>query len=265
VYRRDRACIVAIVKPAALTTRSSSDGAVRTLVLDGPPANVVGIATCEALVSELHAAEADDRTRLVVLRGAGAHFSYGASIEEHLPDVAPRMLRAMSAAVLALLRSSIPSLAAIHGRCLGGGLELALACGMKWATADAELALPEIKLGVFAPSATAMLPSRIGRSLAEEMLLTGRALSADEALRAGIVSRVVPSLDSAVDALADELRALSPIALRAATRAVRRQAAHEISSRLDALEALYASELLQPGREHVEGIRAFLEKRPPSW
>lgn len=252
---------------AAVTTRSSADGAVHALVLDGPPGNIVGIATCDALLTALHPILADDRTRLIVLRGAGRHFSYGASVEEHLPDQALRMLAAMGEAVRILASLPVPTLATIHGRCLGGGFELALACGMAWAEEDAVLAAPEIKLGVFAPAATALLDGRIPRALQEEILLTGRDVPADEAMALGLVSRIVPmgGLDEAVERFADEhLRNRSGIGLRAATTAIRTRPAKLLRRRLAALERLYVKDLLTSD-EGSEGIRAFLEKRRPSW
>lgn len=252
---------------ASVRAEVSADGAVRTLVLDGPPGNIVGIATCDALLAALEPAIADARTRLLVLRGAGKHFSYGASVEEHLPDQAPRMLAAMGETVRILASIPLPTLAAIHGRCLGGGFELALACGMAWAEEGAILAAPEIKLGVFAPAATALLDGRVPRAVQEEILLTGRDVSAEEARALGLVSRIVPAgtLDQAVEAFADEhLRGRSPTGLRAATTAIRSRPARLLRRRLAALERLYVKELLTT-EEGSEGIRAFLEKRKPSW
>jgi cyclohexa-1,5-dienecarbonyl-CoA hydratase len=251
---------------ARVTCATSPDGAVRTLVLDGPPGNVVGIATCERLLAELQPSVTDPRTRLIVLQGAGANFSYGASIEEHLPETAPRMLDAMGTVVRLLAGLPVPTLAAIRGRCLGGGFELALACGMAWAEAGSVLGAPEIKLGVFAPAATALLEDRVPRGVREELLLTGRDVPADEALRLGLLTRIVPAgaLEAAVDAFASEhLRGRSGVGLRAATTAIRSRPWRQLRRRLAGLERLYKKELLGP--QGSEGIRAWIEKRPARW
>ena len=241
----------------------SSDGAVHTITIDKPPGNVVDIALCGQLLEAIEsAAEARDG-KVLVLRGAGKHFSFGASVEEHLPDKAPEMIAALGAVIRALIAFPYPTVVGVQGSCLGGGLELVLACGIVIAEEGATLACPEIQLGVLPPAATALLTGRA----AEDVLLTGRSLTAEEAKQLGIVNAVTPTggLDAAVASFVDtHFVPRSAMSLRLATRAIREPGRAEIEHRLEEAERLYLEELL-PTHDGVEGIRAFIEKRPPAW
>jgi cyclohexa-1,5-dienecarbonyl-CoA hydratase len=246
---------------------ASGDGAIQTLTVDRPPGNVLDIETCRVIGRLVEEAASAASAKLLVVRGAGKHFSFGASVEEHLPESAEVMLGALGRVVNELQSFPYPTLAAVQGRCLGGGLELALSCGLLFVEEDAVLAAPEIQLGVFAPAATALLAGRIPCALAEEVLLTGRNVSAEEAQRWGLVNRVVPQggLDQALEAWADEhVRPRSAASLRVATGAWRSSRAVATRERLRGLERRYVDELL-PLHDGTEGIRAFLEKRTPQW
>ena len=237
--------------------------AVHTVTIDRPPGNVIDIELCEQLIAEFDSAAQDDEAKVLVVRGAGRHFSFGASVEEHLPATAPRMLAAVSEVVRRLLSFPYPTLAGVQGKCLGGGFELVLACGIVIAEENAQLACPEIQLGVFAPAATALLTGRG----AEDLLLTGRSLGAEEALRMGIVNVVAPEgdLDATVDGFVSEYFVpRSALSLRLATRAIREWSLADTFLRLDEAEELYLEGLL-PTHDGIEGIQAFLEKRPPLW
>ena len=241
----------------------SSEGAVHTLTIDKPKGNVIDMAMCEQLRPAIAAAAAADDGKVLVIRAAGKHFSFGASVEEHLPEQAPAMLEAVGGVIRDLLRFPYPTVAGVQGACLGGGLELALACGIIIAEETATLANPEIQLGVLAPAATALLSGRA----AEDVLLTGRNLTAEDGHRLGIVNVIAPAgeLDAAVAAFAEEnFVPRSALSLRMATKAVRRQQVPLVEARLAEAERIYLEELL-PTHDGVEGIRAFLEKRPPEW
>ncbi len=241
----------------------SADGAVHTITLDKPPGNVIDIALCGQLHPAIAAAAGAENGKVLVLRGAGKHFSFGASVEEHLPDKAPDMLAALGGVIRDLIRFPYPTVAGVQGSCLGGGLELVLACGLVIAEESATLASPEIQLGVLPPAATALLSGRA----AEDVLLTGRSFSAEEARQMSIVNVIAADgdLDGALDAFAGKhFVPRSALSLRLATRAVRDQRRAELERRLDEAERLYVDELL-PTHDGVEGIRAFLEKRPPVW
>lgn len=250
---------------------SRSDDGVVHLRLDSPPGNVLDTRLCRSLLAVLAEAAADENAKLLVVSSTGKHFSFGASIEEHLPEGAPDMLAAMSALVAALFAHPYPTLAAVRGRCLGGGLEVALACDLVFAERSAVLAAPEVRLGVFAPAATVLLAASVPRCVAAEVLLTGRHLSAEEALRYGLINRVIEDgeLDRAVAELAAECFApRSAASLRQATAAYRDacgpRRAGRIAEELGRAERRYLEALL-PTHDGVEGIRAFLEKRAPVW
>lgn len=239
------------------------DGAVHTITLDKPPGNVIDIALCEQLRPAIANAAASTDGTVLVLRGEGKHFSFGASVEEHLRETAPAMLAALGGVIRDLIGFPYPTVVGVQGSCLGGGLELVLACGIVIAEESATLASPEIQLGVLPPAATALLAGRA----AEDVLLTGRSFSASEARDIGIVNVIASSgdLDATVDAFVTKHFApRSALSLRLATKAVRDLKRADLEHRLDVAERIYLEELL-PTHDGVEGIEAFLDKRPPAW
>jgi cyclohexa-1,5-dienecarbonyl-CoA hydratase len=243
--------------------RISSDGAVHTITINKPPGNVVDIALCHQLLDAIRSAAGESDGKVLVLRGAGRHFSFGASVEEHLPDKAPEMLAALGAVIRALVGFPYPTLVGVQGSCLGGGLELALACGIAIADEQAKLACPEIQLGVLPPAATAMLTGRV----AEDLLLTGRTFTVEEARAAGIVNVVADhgELDDVVDAFVQKhFVPRSALSLRMATKAIREPQREAFEKRLDGAERVYLDQLLVT-HDGVEGIKSFIDKRPPVW
>jgi len=241
----------------------SPDGAVHTIMIDKAPGNVVDIAVCGQLLGAIESAADAAEGKVLVLRGAGKHFSFGASVEEHLPEMAADMLAALGAVIRALVGFPYPTVVGVQGSCLGGGLELALACGIVIAEETAKFACPEIHLGVLPPAASALLTGRA----AEDVLLTGRTLGAEEAQRIGIVNAVASTggLDEAIDASVDtHFVPRSALSLRMATKAIREPNAADFERRLNHAEHVYLEELL-PTHDGVEGVKAFMDKRPPEW
>ncbi len=203
----------------------------------------------------------------IVLGAEGPNFSYGASVEEHLPGQIASALADLHALLGRFLDLPAPTLAAIRGACLGGGLELALACDLLLAEQGARLGQPEIKLAVFPPAASALLPARIGAGPAAELILTGTTWSGARAAERGLVARTAP--DGALEEelaswLAEDFLDRSPAALAQAARASRRTLRRAVEEELPRLERQYLDELMAEP-DAVEGIRAFLEKRPPRW
>ena len=175
------------------------------------------------------------------------------------------MLGDFHALLRALLGSPIPVIAAVRGSSLGGGLELALACNRIIAAPGAQLGQPEVKLAVFAPAASVLLPARIGQSAAEDLLLTGRPVGAEEALQLGLVDEIADDPDARAVQWAEEyLAPLSADALRLACRAARTHYAADLTARLQELEDLYLREAA-PSADGREGLTAFLEKRAPRY
>jgi len=235
------------------------------VVIDAPKANLVDRAAARALAGVAAAAAAEPTVRAVVIEGAGAHFSFGASVKEHLPGEVGEMLPEFHATFRAMLDAPVVWLAAVRGRCLGGGLELATFCHRVFASPDAQLGQPEIVLGVFAPVGGTFLPDRIGRPAAEELCLTGRTVAADEALRMHLVDEVVPDPGEAALAwVRTHLLPRSAASLRCAVRAMRAGWRRRFEADLAEAERIFLSELMAT-KDAVEGLDAFLGKRTPVW
>ena len=214
-------------------------------------------------------AEADD-VRVVVVTGAGAKaFSAGADIREFVEPQAPTRFRDARRRVdfrSVMDRCPQPIIAAICGYAFGGGLELALACDLRIAAANATLGLTEVNLAIIpGGGGIQRLPRIVGRGKALEMILTGARIPADEALRIGLVERVVPEGQAlaAATELARTLAARAPVALRYAKEAVVKGLELPLADGLRLETDL--STLLRTTEDRVEGARAFLEKRPPRW
>ena len=245
------------------------DGRLLRVRLARPKANVLDaemVAALDATFAELsRPAPGQPVLRAVLLDAEGPHFSFGASVPEHLPEKFEAMLRGFHALVLRLLETTVPVLVAIRGQCLGGGLELASAGGILFAGKDAKLGQPEIVLGVFAPAASCLLPERIGPGAAEELLLSGRSVDAEEALRLGLVQAIADDPEAAALAWFDaHLAGKSASSLAHAVRAARAGLVDRVRTKLAALERQYAAGLMAT-RDAVEGLTAFLEKRPARW
>jgi cyclohexa-1,5-dienecarbonyl-CoA hydratase len=250
-----------------ISSRTEHSGAVLRLVLDRPKGNVVDAAMCDALLEILATLPDAGPLRCVVIEGSGRHFSFGASVAEHAPDEVGAMLPRFHALIRALVGLPIPTVALLRGQCLGGGLEVAAACGILLAESGAKLGQPEIQLGVFAPAASVLLPARIGQARAEHLLLTGGSITATEAAAAGLVAKVFAVGEGEAglqEWLAANIVPRSAVALRFATRAARAALVDEVDRRLLAIESLYLQGLMAHA-DPAEGIASFLERRPAKW
>jgi enoyl-CoA hydratase/carnithine racemase len=158
------------------------------------------------------------------------------------------------------------SIAAVHGHALGGGAELAMMCDLIIASEDTQIGQPEISLGCYPPIAVAYLPGAVGFHKASEMVLLGEPVSAAEAQRLGLITKVVPraNLIEAVDVYVEKLLTKSSAVLALTKRALREGAGTHFEKALDRAQELYLRDLVRTD-DMVEGMNAFLEKRPPSW
>lgn len=239
------------------------------LTLDHPKGNVLSLEVMTELRAALAEARADPHLRCVMLQGAGGHFSFGASVEEHRREQAPGMLRGFHALIREVAEYPVPVVALVEGRCLGGAFELVLAAHVILASPTARLGCPEIKLGVFPPVLAALGPLRLGMALTERLMLTGDTLTAEDLATAGALATTLPEEEPLAGALAwygQTLASLSALAIRQNTRAVRRHPLWQqsLGAALDAVEAQYISEVVT-SHDGNEGIEAFLERRPPRW
>ncbi|MHB8417268.1 MAG: enoyl-CoA hydratase/isomerase family protein [Myxococcales bacterium] len=244
------------------------DGALLRVVIDRPKGNVLTGDVMVLLRGELERHAGQRQLKLVAIRGAGGHFSFGASVEEHRPAAAPAMLETFHGLIRTVAAYPVPVTALVEGRCLGGAFELALATHFVLATPDAVFGCPEIKLGVFPPVLAALGPLRLGGALAERLLLTGASLDAPAARGAGLVAELVEGdpWQALLAWFRGQLAPLSAQALRTATRASRdcNGVLAALAAPLTTLERRYVTEVLG-SHDGVEGIEAFLGRRPPRW
>jgi len=232
-----------------------------------PKGNIITLEIIERLAEGLTTLGGEPHLKLITIEGEGPDFSFGASIPEHAPGEIERVLPEAHRLTLALLDAPAPTAAVVRGRCLGGGFEIALACDFIFASDSASFGLPEVALGVFPPAAAALLPNRVGTSVATRAIVTGAAGSAAEWRAAGLITCVTADADlhAAIDRwFAEHLAAKSASALRFAARAARATLKHSVSVQLPEFERLYLNSVMRT-EDAREGITAFLEKRAARW
>jgi cyclohexa-1,5-dienecarbonyl-CoA hydratase len=239
---------------------------VATIVLNRPPLNILNL----EMLAELNAAwdEIDDiKCQIVVISAAGDQaFSAGVHVADHASERLDRMLSKFHRLVRRIFETDRITIAAIHGHTLGGGAELAMVCDFIVAAEDAQIGLPEISLACYPPVAAAYLPRAIGFHRASELVLLGEPLSATDAERVGIITRVVPGdkLATTVDEYVDRLLTKSSAAVALAKGALREGLDHRFEKALRKTEEIYTKKLAKT-EDMTEGIQAFLEKRAPAW
>jgi enoyl-CoA hydratase/carnithine racemase len=234
---------------------------IKTIWLENPPVNAISRGITEHLWTELE--ELGD-ARCVVLRGRGEKaFSAGADIagfqvEEGADSDHPAGITPLAEFIESL---PVPTVAAIHGYCLGGGLEVALACDLRIATPDAEFGFPEVKLGLLpGGGGTQRAPRLIGPGRAGWLIMSGERIPADQAERWGLIEFVVDELEAGIEQIAGGLAAQSPYAIRQ----IKTLLAETRESADYEREFRGFVECLQ-SEDGQEGVAAFLEKRQPAW
>ncbi len=255
---------------AAAAVRIERDGAIGWVVLNRPDQiNAINDGIRRGVPAALAELDADPAVRVIVIRGEGPRgFCAGADIKERRDaETSLQVRRRMEGArwIESLDRVAKPVVAAIHGYCMGGGLELALACDMRFASPDAVLALPETGLGLIpGGGGTQRLPRLVGPGRAMDILLTGSRLDAAQAQAIGLVTRVASSADALlaeVRELAGQIAARPPTATAHAKQAARAAMTLDLKSGLDRELDLFA--LLAPMHDVKEAALAFREKRAP--
>lgn len=236
------------------------------LVLNQPPLNILTRELMAHLRERLAELELEESLRVLVLRAEGKHFSAGADVGEHLPPDFEEMIPEFIDTVAAIYNFPLPVIAAVRGRCLGGGFELVQGADLVVAGENAVFGQPEIVLGVLPPAACALLPELCGPSLAAELVLTGGTISAREAAAAGLVRHVVPDDRVEEDALeiAGRIARHSAAALRRTKLALRAGSVGRVRDALAQAGRIYVEDLMAT-EDAVEGLQAFLEKRQAVW
>ena len=232
------------------------------MMIDAPPVNVLDAAILGELVERLRELEADEMLAAVVLSGDGKCFSAGASVAEHKQEQAEGMVTGLAEACLALPAFPAPVIAAVHGACLGGAMELISFCDFVVAAPDAIFGQPEIKLAFFPPVALHQLPLLTGYQNAAYTILSGENLPADRAQSMGLVQKILPK--DQWGEIDDLFNGLSAPVLRITKQALAKSLTEGCEERLDHFKALFMSELYRL-EDVAEGIESFEERRPPEW
>ncbi|MCD6726816.1 MAG: enoyl-CoA hydratase/isomerase family protein [Solirubrobacteraceae bacterium] len=247
-------------------------GAVRHVVLNRPEKrNALNDELVLALDESLRYAATDEQVRVVVVRGAGPMFSSGMDLGAlgrlaedpgRLREVRRQILTAWSL----LEEMPKPTIAEIHGACLGGAMELALACDLRVMAADALIGLPETRVGLVPDvGGSSRLPALVGLGRAKELVMTSKLVDGAEAERIGLVNRVAPAdeLEAATEQLAAELLACAPLAIGLAKRIMDGAARPTLAASLE--QEVTAQELCVRSADFAEGIAAVAERRQPSF
>jgi cyclohexa-1,5-dienecarbonyl-CoA hydratase len=246
----------------------SHDNTVARIILNDGKGNVLDHIMMDELQELLNQFKDAPQLKLITFEGAGKHFSFGASVEEHKKELAGAMLRGFHQLFYSIRDLSIPTTAIISGNCLGGGLELAIMCNFLFADKTAKLGQPEISLGVFPPPASIILPEKIGLARAEDLLITGKIISAERGEAIGLINELFEdraTMETGLEKwINEQIVPKSASSLRFGVKAARIKFNHIISNFLPQLEAMYINHLMNT-HDANEGINSFIEKRKPLW
>ncbi len=244
---------------------SYTDGVAR-LTFARPKHNVFNIAMMQEFNAALETLIAEKDLKCVVIQGDGPSWCAGVDVGDHRPELVEQMIGAFNQALQSIEAIPVPVIAAVHGACLGGGMEFAIACDMVVAAKKARFGQPEVKLGFFPPYAAIRLPALVGPAKTIEICTTGRAYSADEAVAMGFVSRAVENeqFDSEIARLVGEIQSSSPLILRLNKQAVKAHLGMNFSAAINSVSDLFLNTLMKT-EDTLEGIASFYEKRKSVW
>ncbi len=239
---------------------------VARLTFARPKHNVLNIEMMDELNGILEELLVDDGLKCLIILGDGPSWSAGVDVGEHAPEKVDGMIASFNRIFELMQRLEMPTIAAVHGRALGGGMEVAIACDMIVAGKSALFGQPEVKLGFFPPYAAIRLPELVGPSKAIEICCAGMTYTAGEVYEMGMVNRLVDDGDllDEVGRIASELQACSPLIIRLGKRAVRQFRGRDFEGALRGVSDLFLNTLMKT-EDTVEGIKSFYEKRRPVW
>ncbi len=243
----------------------NTDGVAR-ITLARPKHNVLDIEMMNELNGQLEVLLADPDLKCVVLLGDGPSWCAGVEVADHKPGMVDEMIATFNRIFELIDRMEVPLIAAVHGACLGGGMELAIACDMVIASDKAVFGQPEIKLGFFPPYAAVRLPQLVGPAKAIEVCTTGKRYTAAEAVNMGFVNQAMApeQFSEALDKLVAEIQYNSPLIIRLNKRAVKAHLGMNFQQALAGVSDLFLNNLMKT-EDTLEGIRSFEEKRRPEW
>jgi cyclohexa-1,5-dienecarbonyl-CoA hydratase len=237
------------------------------LTINRPPLNILNIPIMEDINDALNSFAGNKEVKVLVISGSGDKaFSAGVDVADHTSDKVEKMIQVFHDIFRNLSKLDQVTVAALKGLTLGGGCELAIFCDLIFAADNLKIGQPEIKLCVFPPIALLMLPRLVGLKKASELLLTGKAIGAQEAEQIGLVNKVVPldSFDSELQSFIQPITELSLVGLRHSKRGINLGLETNFLEGLEKIEKIYLEELMASEDAH-EGLKAFMEKRKPLW
>lgn len=244
------------------------DNSVAHITLNDGKGNVLDKIMMTELIELLSSFKNRKNIKLITFEGANNNFSFGASVEEHQKEFAAEMLENFHKIFYIIMDLNIPTLAIISGQCLGGGFELPLMCNFIFADKTAKVGQPEIVLGVFAPPASSMLPLKIGNAKSDELLITGKVISAEEGKSLGLINEIFEDKKTMHAALEDWIKknilSKSASSLRYAVKAARSSFNFFMKKNLPYFNDMFVKELMET-EDANEGINSFMEKRKPVW
>jgi cyclohexa-1,5-dienecarbonyl-CoA hydratase len=237
-----------------------------TITLNRPPVNVLNIAMMEEINHALAAWQGQKDLKVVLFNAKGKCFSAGVDVGEHMGDLAPKMIEVFHRIFRLMDKLGAVTIASVYSSCLGGGCEVAVFCDLVIAAEGAKIGQPEIQVGVFPPIAAQIMPRIIGRKAAMDLILSGRIITAAEALQLGLINKVVKDedLEKETEAFVKPYLKLSAEVLRQAKKAVMAGLRDDLEPSLKVIEDIYLNQLMK-SHDAQEGLKAFLEKRKPAW
>jgi len=239
---------------------------VATLTFNRPKHNVLDIEMMNELNGQLETLANDGSLKCVVLAADGPSWCAGVEVADHRPEMVDEMIATFNRIFEIVHRMPVPTIAAVHGACLGGGMEVAMACDIIVASPKAVFGQPEIKLGFFPPYAAIRLPQLVGPARAVEICTTGRRYKAEAAHRMGLVAHLSgeENFQETVDSIVGEIKACSPLIIRLNKRAVNAHLGLDFKQALSGVSDLFLNTLMKT-EDTLEGIKSFEEKRRPLW
>lgn len=242
------------------------ENGVARITLARPKHNVFNIEMLSEINMELASLAADDSLKCVVISGEGKSWCAGVEVGDHKLEAVHAMIAAFDRVFELIEKIEVPVIAAVHGACLGGGMELAIACDIIIASKQAVFGQPEIKLGFLPPYAAIRLPQLVGPAKAIEICTTGRRYTAKEGLCMGFISQAVDDeqFPEAVEKMIKEITDNSPLIIRLNKRAVKAHIGLGFSKALQGVSDLFLNTLMKT-EDTLEGINSFEEKRKPQW
>ncbi len=241
-------------------------GSVARITLNNPPHNVLNVPMMTEMAQCIESLNGRGDVKAILLQSGQRTFSAGISLEDSKPDRVFQTLEAFNRVFTAIREISKPFIVVVNGPAIGAGSELVAFGDMVIATPGAKFAQPEVKLGVFPPFAAVMLPQVIGPKKTYELILTGEALSAEDALRLGFVNKVVPEgkLQEAVATILAKVGEFSGPVLEVAKKVIGGSMGLPLEQAMKKSQDIYLNELMTL-QDVQEGLRAVLEKRKPVW